>query len=93
MNKIEKLSNGALAFLTRNGTKMAVFPQMVVTDEELATLTVERGEVSYSIRELTLHTVKAPEPIKEEPAPVAAAPAPTAKSKKIVIPESNKVLS
>ena len=93
MNKIEKLSNGALAFITRNGNKMAVFPQMVLNDEELATLTVERGEVSYSIRELTLHTVKAPEPIKEEPAPVVAAPAPTAKSKKIVIPESNKVLS
>jgi hypothetical protein len=93
MNKIEKLSNGALAFITRNGAKMAVFPQMSLNDEELTTLVVARGEVSYSIRELTLHTVKAPEPAKEEPAPVSSVPAPTPKAKKIIIPESNKVLS
>jgi hypothetical protein len=93
MIKIERLSKLGLATIVRKGTKMRVFPSMPVTSEELATLQVERGEVTYSIHEQEVVTVKAKEPevtpVVETPKTASPAPA----NKKIVFPESSKVMS
>ncbi len=60
--KLEKISVPGKVFINRNGVKQKAQPNMVITEQELASLEVLEGEVLYSIDELTLHTVKAPEP-------------------------------
>ena len=60
--KLEKISVPGKVFITRNGIKQKAQNNMVITEQELASLEVLEGEVLYSVDELELHTVKAPEP-------------------------------
>jgi hypothetical protein len=61
---LERVSVPGKAFITRNGLKQKVHHAMNVSEEEFASLEVVEGEVLYSIDQ-ELHTVKAPEVVKE----------------------------
>lgn len=63
--KLERISEPGKAFIVRNNIKQAAQNNMVITEQELATLEVQAGTVLYSINESELITVEAP------PAPVA----------------------
>lgn len=65
--KLEKISVPGKVFITRNNVRQKAQPNMVITEQELASLEVLNGEVVYSVDELTLHTIKAKEP---EPKPI-----------------------
>lgn len=63
--KLERISEPGKAFIIRNNIKQVAQNNMVITEQELATLEVQAGTVLYSIDESKLVTVEAP------PAPVA----------------------
>lgn len=62
--KLERISEPGKAFIVRNNIKQAAQNNMVITEQELATLEVQAGTVLYSVNESELITVEAP------PAPV-----------------------
>ena len=62
--KLERISELGKAFFIRNNIKQAAQNNMVITEQELATLEVQAGTVLYSVNESELITVEAP------PAPV-----------------------
>jgi len=62
--KLERISELGKAFIIRNNIKQAAQNNMVITEQELATLEVQAGTVLYSVNESELITVEAP------PAPV-----------------------
>lgn len=65
--KLERISNPGKAFITRNAIRQTARNNMVITEQELASLEVLEGTVLYSIDESKLVTVEAP--------PVVVAPA------------------
>lgn len=51
MVKIEKLKDGAVAYITRDGQRMKIFAAQLISLSDLDTLEVESGTVVYSINE------------------------------------------
>jgi hypothetical protein len=80
MIKIEAFSAGASAYITRDGTRMQVFKNMLITAEDVATLEVENGSVTYTVDETEIVTkqsapAKVPEPVTVRPAAKIVQPA------------------
>jgi len=51
MVKIEKLTPGTIVYVQRDGAKRRVFLNQLITRDELASMEVESGTVTYSIDE------------------------------------------
>jgi hypothetical protein len=67
--KLERISEPGKVFITRNGTRQTAKNNMVISEQELATIEVLAGTLLYSIDESKLVTVEAP---PAPPAPVVA---------------------
>lgn len=85
MIKIEALLNGCKATIIRYGKPMPVLRGMLMTKEELETLKLYNGSITYSIEETEVVT-KHYEPEPEQPKPAVQS------TKKIVIPDKLKKL-
>ena len=86
MVKIEQLSPGAVVSFERDGNRQRAFLHQLLTREELNTLVVERGSVTYSIDESEVLSASAPEPVPEPVAVAAPEPAAAPAKPKIVYP-------
>jgi len=87
MIKIEALLNGGKATIIRHGNTMPVYLGMLMTKEELDTLKLLSGSITYSVEELDVITKH------YEPEPVANQPKIAVQSKKkIVVPDKVKKL-
>jgi hypothetical protein len=71
--KLERISEPGKVFIIRNGIRQTAQNNMVISEQELATVEVLAGTLLYSIDETKLITVEAP------PAPVTPAVTSTTK--------------
>lgn len=60
--KLERISEPGKVFITRNGIRQTAQNNMVISEQELATLEVLAGTLLYSIDETKLITLEAPPP-------------------------------
>jgi hypothetical protein len=88
MVKIERLLNGGQGTVVRHGHTMPIYQNMVITLEELGTLNITYGSVTYSIDEEEVITRE--REIPHEPAPTFDSPKPVVAKKKIVVPDKLK---
>ncbi len=80
MVKIEALLNNCKATIIRHGSPMPVYLGMLMTKEELSTLKILNGTITYSIEETEVITQHSQQ---NDPKPEQAVQS----TKKIVIPE------
>lgn len=86
MIKIEALLNGCKATIVRHGHSMPVYLGMLMTLEELETLKLLSGSITYSVEEVDVITKH------HEPEPVNQPKTVVESTKKIVIPDKLKKL-
>lgn len=84
MIKIEALLNNCKATIIRHGKPMPVYLGMLMTREELETLKILQGTITYSVEETDVITKHYEADPKPEPA--------VQSTKKIIIPDKLKKL-
>lgn len=83
MVKVEALLNGCKATIIRHGNSMPVYLGMLMTREELETLKVLSGSITYSVDEIEVITKHCEVPTKQDV---------VESTKKVIIPDKLKKL-